>query len=320
VEKDCEQQRVFKLQEAKMPITNSQAATLGRLSIYAMDMYTAIPPAPTAASTPPAATAPPPIANQLTPPPDTRIAAEGWKLVAYIVARDALFQSGKSVIGGTEAYYGFLAQSATDLSSFVAVVRGTNGMLEWVEDAEFMPMTHPGLAGATVEQGFWGIYASMRLIDPNGRQIGASAADGKVSAAANGIASAVGAGMLTVIGHSLGSALSTYLAFDLADPARLGARVSACLFASPQTGDGAFVMAFDKAVADYRVFNYVLDVVPRVPMGPGYATLPRGNGAPTRDVGGEYPREPILQPPRRLLLRDARLREHRERPDDTRHR
>ncbi len=250
-----------------MTITNAQAAKLGCLSIFAMDMYTSLPPNPVPASTPPAPAAPPPAWNRLTPSPDPRIAAHGWTIVAYIVAHDAVFESGKSIMGGIDAYYGFVARSATDATRFVAVVRGTNGMVEWVEDAEFVPIPHPTLAGATVEQGFWGIYASMRLVDGNGRQLGASAADG--------IVSMVGTGMLTVVGHSLGSALSTYLTYDLADPSRLGARCSACLFASPQTGDGAFAAAFDKAVVDYRVFNYVLDVVPRVPIGLGYVTLPR---------------------------------------------
>jgi triacylglycerol lipase len=78
-----------------------------------------------------------------------------------------------------------------------------------------------------------------------------------------------------VIGHSLGSALSTYLAYDLTNTTPLGSRVSACLFASPQTGNSVFTTSFDKTVQDYRVFNYVLDIVPRVPMGPDYATLAR---------------------------------------------
>jgi len=249
-----------------MSITNSQAARLGRLSIFAMDMYTALPPPPVPASTPPVSSAPI-LLYRLTPPPDPRIGTEGWTIVAYVVAQDAIFQAGTTVIGGTTVYYGFLAQSATDSTRFVAVVRGTNGIVEWVEDAAFVPIPHPTLPGATVEQGFWDIYAGMHLLDLNGRQIGAGAADA--------IASVVGPGTLTVIGHSLGSALSTYLTYDLADPSRLGARVSACLFASPQTGDLVFAAAFDKIVTDYRVFNYVLDVVPHVPLELGYATLPR---------------------------------------------
>jgi hypothetical protein len=47
-----------------------------------------------------------------------------------------------------------------------------------------------------------------------------------------------------------------------------------CLFASPHPGDQAFVMLFDQTIADYRLFNYILDIVPRVPPGLGYAALP----------------------------------------------
>ena len=53
----------------------------------------------------------------------------------------------------------------------------------------------------------------------------------------------VGAGTVTVTGHSLGSALATYLTLDVA--VGLGDRATACLFASPRTGDAAWVELFD---------------------------------------------------------------------------
>ena len=106
----------------------------------------------------------------------------------------------------------------------------------------------------------------MQLIDPTGVALG-SLAPGVVA-----LAGAVGP--VTAVGHSLGSALATYLTLDLAR-AGLGTRVSACLFASPHPGDQAFVTLFDETIADYRLFNYILDIVPRVPPGLGYAALPR---------------------------------------------
>jgi triacylglycerol lipase len=47
------------------------------------------------------------------------------------------------------------------------------------------------------------------------------------------------------------------------------------LFASPHPRDQAFVALYDQTIADYRLFNYILDIVPRVPPGLGYAALPR---------------------------------------------
>jgi triacylglycerol lipase len=79
---------------------------------------------------------------------------------------------------------------------------------------------------------------------------------------------------VTIVGHSLGAALATYLTLDLTR-AGLRARVSACLFASPRTGNQPFVTLFDQTIADYRLFNYILDIVPRVPPGLGYMPLPR---------------------------------------------
>jgi pimeloyl-ACP methyl ester carboxylesterase len=155
----------------------------------------------------------------------------------------------------------------------VAVIRGTDGFVEWIEDAEFLPVGYSpqiglpaGLPTMFVEQGFWSLYESMKLIDPAGAPLGDLAPAIATKAGA--------AGAMTVIGHSLGSALATYLAIDLAR-GPLGQRVSACLFASPRVGDQAFVEFFDQTISNYRLFNYVLDIVPRVPLGLGYAPLPR---------------------------------------------
>lgn len=85
------------------------------------------------------------------------------------------------------------------------------------------------------------------------------------------VAKVVGTGTVVVTGHSLGSALATYFTDDLAE--RLGSRVSGCLFASPRTGDPAWTNLFVVTVKDYRLFNYILDIVTHVPT-LGYATLP----------------------------------------------
>ncbi len=89
-----------------------------------------------------------------------------------------------------------------------------------------------------VEHGFWGIYASMQMTAVDGTLINPDAAAG--------IAALVGAGSVTVTGHSLGSALASYLSFDLAS--RLGDRIGAYLFASPRTGNKDWVTVMHTAM------------------------------------------------------------------------
>jgi hypothetical protein len=62
---------------------------------------------------------------------------------------------------------------------------------------------------------------------------------------------------------------------DLSD-SRFGARTPerACVDV-PHTGNQAFVELFDQTVADYPLFNYILDIVPRLPLGLGFMPLPR---------------------------------------------
>ena len=84
----------------------------------------------------------------------------------------------KSVQLGQTVFYGFLARNHTDPTRFAAAVRGTSGFAEWVIDADFVPRDAPSSPGATVEKGFYSVYASMTLVGLDGVQIGARAADG----------------------------------------------------------------------------------------------------------------------------------------------
>jgi hypothetical protein len=71
-----------------------------------------------------------------------------------------------------------------------------------------------------------------------------------------------------------GHPTSAYLTLDLARGG-LNERVSTCIFASPHTRNQAFVELFDQTIADYPLFNYILDIVSRVPLELGYMLLPR---------------------------------------------
>lgn len=231
-----------------MNITDTQAVPFGLLVMSAEDMYD----------------------GSLNPAADARIAASGWTIIGYLTAQDAVFPSKSAprqtlrVNPAKRVFFGFLARNNADPTSHVAVVRGTDGLVEWIIDAEFVPIPHPRHAGVHVEQGFWNIYQTMSLADP---------ATGLTTHqnAAEGVEELVGAGTVIVTGHSLGSALATYFAEDLAE--RLGPRVSACLFASPRTGDSAWANIFADNVKDYRLFNYILDIVTHVPLIP-YVALP----------------------------------------------
>src|SRR6185312_17486821 len=111
----------------------------------------------------------------------------------------------------------------------------------------------------------YGIYASMRLRHPG---------SGTDMPLVSAITAIVGLGTVTVAGHSLGAALATYLAADLADPARLGSRVAARIYCSPRPGDGEYVKHVARRLTDCVAYADVLDIVTHVPAGLGYASLP----------------------------------------------
>jgi len=180
----------------------------------------------------------------------------GWEIRGYFSAQDAIFR-GSDGMSGERVYYGFLAESTANPGHFIAALRGTIDMIEWGENGQFVLKRHP--AAGHVETGFFDIYQTLQLDN---------------MPAVVGICSHVGiSGSLTIVGHSLGAAIGTYLAFDMASVQ--GTRVRARLFASPHPGDAAFVAAFDATLADYVSYAYELDVVPRVPFGFGYCHLPK---------------------------------------------
>jgi triacylglycerol lipase len=216
-------------------ISDPAAAALGLMVSSAADMYASDP-------------------TDLAPALDVRLARD-WELLGHLTARDAVFRKGPMGLGFT-VFYGFLARSIQDPGRHVAVIRGTGNLVEWFEDAIFISKPHP-IAGH-VESGFADVYDSMQYAH-------LGAVPGSL---VSGIATAVGSGLLTVVGHSLGSALATYLTFDLAYV--LTDRADGCFLASPHAGDSVFAAAFDAKVKQYKLINRVLDAVPHVPIGLGY--------------------------------------------------
>lgn len=244
-----------------MPITDAQAVEFGLLGMYAMDMYRIardggkleVPSRVTAAAT----------AEGL-----------GWMAVGLVFGHDRIDLPGPFAGDGVEVCYGYMLRKGEE---FVVALRGTDGLVEWLENGLFRPTVYQRVDAAPiadlpaagrqllVEQGFRQIYGTLVLKAP---------ADGAGVPLADAVAARVGAAQrVTVVGHSLGAALSTLLAFELAGT--LGDRLSACLFASPKVGNQAFADLFEARVRDYRLFNSVIDVIPLVPHGLGYVALAR---------------------------------------------
>ncbi|HZP66255.1 MAG TPA: lipase family protein [Rudaea sp.] len=201
--------------------------------------------------------------------------AKSWQLVGHMTALNALL--GVQKIGlGDRVYYGFLARSTQDATQYLAVVRGTEEVIEWIEDLEGLLIAGPPVG--LVEQGFYSIYESMRYL-----ALGAGASTAATAPlAAAGIAAVLPAGAaVTVIGHSLGSAIASYLMADLARGANGKFAVGGSLFACPKPGDAAFARNVDAVVgaANYVVYNYIRDIVPHVPpslpLGLGFQPLPQ---------------------------------------------
>jgi hypothetical protein len=194
----------------------------------------------------------------LTPPADPRLAAAGWTLRGYVTGVDAIFRQDAALeLGGSRVCYGLLLEAIAAPGAFVVAIRGTADMLEWLEDAEFSTTPHP--AGGEAETGFFDLYGTLAYLP----------VDGAEEPLLAGIARAVDAGMVTVVGHSLGAALATYLTLELAGLVHVGGR----FFASPRPGNGAFADVFDKTVADYVAYAWALDAVPHAPLGLGYSPL-----------------------------------------------
>jgi hypothetical protein len=163
--------------------------------------------------------------------------------------------------GADTVSIGLIFQAA-GTGDVVVAIRGTEGILEWVHDAEFLQVNCPFLAGAGhTDDGFTAMYNSFR--------IGVAPDSPSVVAALATLPFAQPVGSVTICGHSLGGALATLLALDLA--ANSGIKdPTAYTYASPRTGDPAFVSTYNQVVPkSFRIANRI-DLVPKLPLPPLY--------------------------------------------------
>ena len=182
-----------------------------------------------------------------------QIATLGYAFLQTVYADDLATDIDPHL--GDIVTFGFLAVSATQ--ELVAVIRGTDSILDWLHDASFLMVPCPvtGAHGYT-EDGFTAVYKSLRIGQPNASPC---ARDSVKSYLDSGAATSV-----TVCGHSLGGALATLLTLDVA--LNTSCRTpTAYTYASPRTGDHFFAGAYNACIpASYRIVNRQ-DLVPKLP-------------------------------------------------------
>jgi len=184
-----------------------------------------------------------------------QIAKAGYTYVQTLYADD--LATDVDPHAGDVVTFGFLALSVAPIGEVVAVIRGTDTILEWLHDASFLMVSSPitGSHGFT-EDGFTAVYKSLRIGSADGSL---RAKDSVKSYLDPGAASRV-----TVCGHSLGGAIATLLTLDvgLNTPCRTP---TAYTFASPRTGDHLFASSYNAAIStSYRIVNRQ-DLVPKLP-------------------------------------------------------
>lgn len=160
----------------------------------------------------------------------TRPGDQGWKTMGIVAINDA------------------------DPNDVFVAIRGTLTVWEWLQDAKFLLRPFGRVTGGGLtEDGFTDMYYSMSFTAGN--------CDGDFIKDLTALFPSTAT--VTVAGHSLGAAVATLLAFDLA--ANTSFVPSLYTLASPRVGDLTFSHVFNHVVQNsFRVANR-LDVVPKVP-------------------------------------------------------
>ena len=188
------------------------------------------------------------------------VGAANYQVVTSIFAND-LATDMNPERGKARVSIGLVLQAAA-AGDVVIAVRGTEGIQEWVHDAEFLLVTCPFLAGAGhTEDGFTAVYMSMTTsLDPKCP---------RVTQALAGLNFPRPVTSLTISGHSLGGALATLLALDVAANTAFK-NPAVYTYASPRTGGPQFAATYNQVVPNTNRIAGRLDLVPKLPLPPLY--------------------------------------------------
>ena len=233
-------------------------------------------------------------ADRVPPPLDGTTLEVCWETLWQFRADDDLdwVQDLRNIfgLGQNIFFYGLLLRCTDPLpdigyqkGDLLAVIRGTGTTEEWV--LNFCAFLKNGTTSTQhpaglVHEGFYSIYESMCAWDLTGKNVGHAAPALASLLSANGP-------KLTIAGHSLGSAISSYLVYDVASvvraadgadtAARLG-KLDCYMFASPNPGDDDYAKGLKAAVPSYTVIDWTKDIVPKVPPLPYVPLLDGGAG------------------------------------------
>lgn len=190
------------------------------------------------------------------------VGAVSYQVVTSIFANDLATDMNPGR-GLSRVSIGLILQAAT-AGDVVIAIRGTEGIQEWIHDADFLLVTCPFLAGAGhTEDGFTAMYMSMTTsLDPSCP---------RVTPALASLAFPRPVTSVTICGHSLGGALATLLALDVAANTAFK-HPTVYTYASPRTGGPQFAATYNQVipVANNNRIAGRLDLVPKLPLPPLY--------------------------------------------------
>jgi hypothetical protein len=184
----------------------------------------------------------------------------GYQIITSIFAND-LATDMNPQRGNQRVSIGLILQ-ATTTGDVVIAIRGTEGIQEWIHDANFLMVPTPFLPGAGhTDDGFTAMYLSM--------QTALGAGSTPVTKALSALAFPRPLTSLTICGHSLGGALATLLALDVAANTSFK-NPTVYTYASPRTGGPNFASTYTQVVPNTTRIAGRLDLVPKLPLPPLY--------------------------------------------------
>jgi Lipase (class 3) len=223
--------------------------------------------------------------TNLRPEPQAGDIPDGYEFVAWIHMSD--FSIDETV----PKFYGFVARDRSTRRNFILAIRGTEGAIEWLDDAAcyLVPFTQVPHAGR-VAHGFDRVYSSMKIEQHPGTAVELMKAGALAElqgsfgdqleqlhkrledeARRNNVAVNFNAAKgrperpYVVTGHSLGAALTTLFVIENEAKGKFDIATS-CTFASPRVGNTQFVGAFNLLpITSWRIVNR-WDLVPKLPL------------------------------------------------------